>query len=455
MLEINGIKNGAVLQRDENDFCKAILFANFKGEPKTTLGKLTLIEKNKWELSGIFVGGPYNFAIEDKEEKIEFSDIYVGDLWLLAGQSNMEGAGKLRESQKNYDKNPVETVRAYYMNEKWDAARTQLHQLWESADEYIYNRYRSQRKDSRWGDEFPKVQDNGVGPGLYFALEMQNLCNGIPQGVIPCGIGGASLEEWNPKYDDKLYAAAKRRFHECGGHIKGIFWHQGETQAMGNATDTFVSEMKTLVDCMRKDFGENLPFVQVQLNKYMGASKENDAAWNKIRELQRTLDQHINNLVTVYSVDCELDDLIHLSSESQEIIGKRAAEAMMLLSERKGVPSPEFKSIEIVQDDYVPFFYNIRVNYKNIVGKLTSNGVPWGFYILDSESSEPFRAISRVCLEGDSVRIKVELDKEKLEESYICYAYGNTFYCNITDSGNRSLPAFGPLKISDYLNKGE
>ena len=454
-MKINyGLKNGALLQRDENDLCRCTFGAEASGEIKSSLGKITIIGDGVYSLEGIEVGGPYEIRISDDEESVMLTDIYVGDLWLLVGQSNMEGSGKWRERYQKYDAAPSPTIRAYYMNEAWGEARSQLHQLWESHDPQISVTFRNERKSSRWGSEYPESQNNGVGPGLFFAIEMQKRTDGVPQGVIPCGVGGSGLVQWNPDGENNLYSAALRRFRECGGNIKGIFWHQGETQAMSCAYPTFALEMEHLVSCMRRDFGNpHIPIVQVQISKYAAASPAADDSWNKIRELQRTLDKKIENLATVYSLDLEMDDLIHLSSESHEILGARAAEAMCVLLGEDGAPSPELDSFEIIQDDYVSFFANVRVNFKNVVGSLCANGVPSGFYILDSESGSPLRAISRICLEGSSARVKVELDADKLGEYYVGYGYGNDFYCNITDSEMRSIPGFGPLKISDHLKK--
>ena len=454
-MKINyGLKSGAVLQRDENNLCRCTFGADVCGEIRSSIGKTVKIGDGVYSLEGIPVGGPYDIIISDDRESVTLSAIYVGDLWLLAGQSNMEGSGKWREKYQKYDKNPSPTVRAYYMNETWGAAKSQLHQLWESHDSQISDTFKNDRKNSRWGAEFPEVQNNGVGPGLFFAIEMQKRMDGVPQGVIPCGVGGSGLWQWNPDGENNLYTAAKRRFRECGGNIKGIFWHQGEAQAMGGAFKTFVFEMEHLILGIRKDLGNSeLPIVQVQLNKYVAANPATDEAWNIIREMQRTLEDKIENLATVYSLDLELDDLVHLASEGHEILGARAAEAMSVLIGKTGVPSPTFDSFEVIQDDYVPFFANVRVNFRNIVGELTSQGVPSGFYILDSESCLPLRAISRTCLEKNSVRIKLEFDIDKLGDYYIGYGYGNNFYCNITDSANRSIPGFGPLKIKDYLKK--
>ena len=446
-----GLKSGALLQRDENNVCKCFFRAEIKGKVSTSLGKIIKNDGDMYELKGIPVGGPYSFSLSDDDSQVEFADIYVGDLWLLAGQSNMEGAGKMRDSQLIYDEKPEESIRAYYMNERWGVAKSQLHQLWESADDCISTFYRKCRRESPWGDECPKIQDGGVGPGLYFALEMQKRMGGVPQGVIPCGVGGANLWQWSPNGEDNYYVAAKRRFYECGGNIKGIFWYQGEAQCYSDGCKSFVSDMKTLVKGFRRDFGvQTLPFVQVQINKYHAATIETDEAWTKIRELQRTLEKEIDNLATVYSNDCELDDLIHLSSESHLKIGKRAAEAMSVLTGGDGVSSPDFAGFEIVQDDYVPFRVNVKVNFRNVIGRLKSLGVPNGFFMMENPS-EPIREIARVILEGNTARLIVEIDPQKIKDYYVCYAWGNTYYCNITDEKDRAIPGFGPLKIADYL----
>lgn len=332
-----GLTNGAVLQRDENNLCRCIFGADVNGEIKSSLGRINKIDDNVYTLAGIAVGGPYRISISDNDGSVELSDIYVGDLWLLAGQSNMEGAGKWREKYQKYDAAPLPSVRAYYMNETWGAAKSQLHQPWESHDPQIAIPFRNDRKNSQWGAECPEIQNNGVGPGLFFVIEMQKRMGGVPQGVIPCGVGGSNLSQWDPDEENNLYSAAYRRFRECGGNIKGIFWHQGESQAMGLAFPTFISEMEHLVSRFRRDFGNpNLPIVQVQLNKYVAADAAVDESWNKIREMQRTLDARISNLSTVFSLDLELDDLIHLASESHERLGARAAEAMCVLAGEGG-----------------------------------------------------------------------------------------------------------------------
>lgn len=445
-----GLKNGAVLQRDEQGYCKCYFKADTVGKLVSSIGEVVKQNEELYLLRNIPVGGPYEITLSDEEGTCTFTDIYVGDLWLLGGQSNMEGAGKWRDRQREYDENPAVSIRAYYMNECWGPAKSQLHQPWESKDECICGRYREDRKKSLWAEEFPPIQKDGVGPGLFFAREMQDKSK-VPQGVIPCAVGGASLDDWKPGSGNNFYAAALRRFRECGRCVRGVFWYQGESQAGEEGCQSFVADMKELVSAMRRDFDEpHLPFVQVQINNFV---RGEDLPWMKIRELQRTLDQHIPQLATVYSVDCQRDDLIHLSSEAQENIGKRAAEAMHLLLTGEGDPSPDLDYLEIVPDDFVPFWSNIIVHYKNVAGGLKAAGVPSGYELLQGESASPAKEIARLCIGEDFVRIKVEMTPEQIKEYFLCYAYGNSFYCNITDGAGRSIPAFGPLKIKDYVRE--
>ena len=110
-MKINyGLKSGAVLQRDENNLCRCTFGADVCGEIRSSIGKTEKIGDGVYSLEGIPVGGPYDIIISDDRESVTLSAIYVGDLWLLAGQSNMEGSGKWREKYQKYGKIPSITM---------------------------------------------------------------------------------------------------------------------------------------------------------------------------------------------------------------------------------------------------------------------------------------------------------------------------------------------------------
>ncbi len=447
---MTGIQSGMVMQR-KNDLCDIIINTEKELTLLSALGSLNKISENSYRLSGIPTGGPYKLSFSDGEREYEYTDIYVGDVWVLAGQSNMEGAGQMRKEQYDYEASPIKEVRAFYCGDFWDVARPQLHQGWLSKDEFISDITITSRLNSKWGNAYPENELRGVGPGLYFALGMYEK-TGVPQGVIPCALGGSNLSQWNPE-NGPLYSAMKRRFAECGSSVKGVFWHQGESECyFPNGCCNYVDNMKKLVSSMRRDFNNpEMPFVYAQISNFFIAGRQDDPAWMRIRELQRALIKEIDNTEVVYTVDCRHDDLIHLSSEAHIILGKRASDAMWYLLTGEGLPSIELEGFEMIQNETVPFWTDLKIVFKNVGEKLISTGVPSGISIMRSVDGEEACLFSRIDLGENFIMATTELSPEELSELYVCYAHGNHYFCNITDNTDRSIPGFGPLKISENI----
>ena len=73
--------------------------------------------KFEGRLSGLPVGGPYEITLTipgNVPETLTVSDLLVGDVWLLGGQSNMEGCGFRKDRAK-----PHPLVREFYMTDEW------------------------------------------------------------------------------------------------------------------------------------------------------------------------------------------------------------------------------------------------------------------------------------------------------------------------------------------------
>ena len=462
MLEITGIKSGAVLQRDENDFCKITLIADFKGEPKTSFGKLTHIENNKWELSDIFLGGPYSITIEDAADSVTFNDIYVGDLWLLAGQSNMEGAGVMTVEDEYEANHTNPFIRAFYMNDNWDNAKPILHHLHLSKEPAHQKTWSDNMKNLEERgltiyDNHPYEAKRSVGPGYYFAKEMFKLTDGVPQGVIPAAVGGAPIEKWLPVTDEEenYYTAACHRIEETGSNIKGVFWAQGE----GNPNyEVYPSQIESIRNdlCIRTGKSK-MPFVQMQSFKSTLFLDNADCSmvWSRFREMQRKMAQDADMLATIATNDLSLEDCIHLSSDAQKIAGVRGARAMNYIITGCGFAEPVFDKIYFKNDRYVPHFFNeIHIRFNNVAGALKSSGVPHGFAIKKIDEKEPAeRMFRKVSLKQNEVVISIEIPTEKLSDYELWYGYGNDFYCNITDGENRAIPAMGPISLKNYITE--
>ena len=390
-------------------------------------------------LKGLKTGGPYNINLRIGKESLLVKNILVGDVWILGGQSNMQGRGKLANAYKN--SSPM--VRAYYMEGRWRYAKDPVIVPQMSEFDAHWNILNEEKPDkiTKWKDPFGK----GTGPGVAFANELYKM-TGIPQGIIACAHGGSSMNQWNPELKntgtDSLYGAMLHRIALNGGLVSGIIWYQGCSEANQNDVSCFAKRMQEFVKNIREDFNfPEMPFIQVQLARLVYGDERLDSMWTIIREIQRTMHTRIKNLLTVPAIDLELDDHIHLCGKSQNILGRRLAEAVMTINnDRTSLPPPiELKSVCVVDR---PEFAEkqVEISFKNVVGSLVSGSRPNGFSFNRVSSDFSFNTELR----GDKVILYCPHWKGI---SYISYGYGTNPYCNITDEAGRSIPAFAPFPV--------
>lgn len=134
------------------------------------------------------------------------------------------------------------------------------------------------------------------------------------------------MAQWDPKLkkdgDNSLYGAMLNRVKRNGGFVSGMIWYQGCSDAKEETIPLFRQNMIRFVKALRRDFRfPGMPFVQVQIARLIYTDATSDKNWTCIREIQRTLQNSIRNLLTVPAIDLELDDGIHISGSSQIILG--------------------------------------------------------------------------------------------------------------------------------------
>ncbi len=457
-----GLADGALLQRNPDGVCECRFALECDGKVKSSLGQIENF-RDEYILTGIPAGGPYDIELTDDCETLKLL-IWVGDLWLLGGQSNMEGAGRMTETDKFDELNPNPAIRAYYLDNRWDAATPILHEPWISVDACQREVWKSSQLNSIWKSDQPDfishgVPKRGVGPGLHFAKKLFAL-TGVPQAVIPCALGGSSMAQWKPEGEDGngLYGAMLRRFKRTGGKVRGIFWYQGCSETLRAGVDCFTDTMTAFVSSIRRDLKDpQLPFVQVQIAQTALPDSnhfECGLMWEGVREKQRTLGDIIPFLETVAAIDAPRDDLIHLSSDGQKLVGERAALSMAkLCGYRGGISAPKFAGMELRDDECRPFWAILALRYEN-VSRLVSTGAPSGFTITSSPDERvlnPSSGIARISFDGEWVLIYTEMSRNELNKCFVRYGYLNMSYCNIGDADGHLLPAMGPIAISDYI----
>ncbi len=387
-------------------------------------------------LVGVPVGGPYTVELQVGDECAVVEDVLVGDVWIIAGQSNAQGFGNLIDAEP-----PHPLVRAFYMDDRWEVAADPLHNIWDAVD---------QVHADLCGGVLPGVETRkGVGYGVSFGVEMQRR-TGVPQGVIASAHGGTAMAQWTPRYVKRggrsLYGALLRRVRKNGGRVAGIVWYQGCSDTSDpDAVARFSSRVAAFVRAVRKDLGHpDLPIAMVQIARLFKQVADRQG-WNGIQERQRRLPERISHCTVVPAIDLVLDDYVHIGGTGQQALGRRLASAMAVLKgwETEELPPIEFAGITL-REEPVTGTVQVVVRYTNVMGGLTAAGLPSGFAVVDEQCAS---YVYRTDLAGDCAILAVDVPIAELAEKALHYGHGTTPYCNITDRAGRSLPVMGPIRL--------
>jgi sialate O-acetylesterase len=390
-------------------------------------------------LSGVPMGGPYNIEFRSAgATPVVVKDVLVGDLWILAGQSNMEGVGDLENVQP-----PDPRVHSFDQLDRWFLAQEPLHNLVGAVDRVHWRGNPPTRVTGQELETYNKERKKGAGLGLPFAAEMVRR-TGVPVGLIPCAHGGTSMAQWDPALKDKrgdsLYGAMVRRFEAIGGKAAGVLWYQGEAEANAKAAPIFANKFEDFVAAVRRDFAQpDLPFYYVQIGRYVSPASGRE--WNAVQEAQRVLGDKIPKSGVVSAIDFSLDDVIHVSTPSQKRLGVRLA----------NLATGKAKSPNVVSAHYQPTngaFGLINVKFANVTGKLQADGRVSGFGLY-TPAGEWIPAIFRADVDpSDGSTVLLHVNGKIPEDAALYYGYGRDPYCNLRDEADMGVLVFGPLPLN-------
>ena len=227
------------------------------------------------------------------------------ELFLLVGQSNMAGRGIVEAA----DREPIPGVYALNKELAWTPAIDPVH--------------------------FDKPYA-GAGLGRWFAKTLKAANPSASIGLIPCAAGGTSLNEWAP--EGKLYADAVRRAREAmkSGRLRGILWHQGESDTGDEALARSYRERWTrFVEALRRDLNAaEVPAMVGQLGEFTYKDRGGAMIFAPLVDEQlATIPLHVPRTAFVSSAGLKhKGDKVHFDSASLREFGRRYALAYMSLS---------------------------------------------------------------------------------------------------------------------------
>lgn len=226
-------------------------------------------------------------------------------IYLLVGQSNMAGRG----TPERIDTLTDPQILMFSKDEKWLPAKEPL--------------------------AFDKPGVAGVGPGLAFGKAILASDKTATVGLVPAAVGGTAIDLWKPGAFDAAtnthpYDDAIRRAKNAMqlGELKGIIWHQGESDANMILSGEYESKLVQLIERFRRDLGyPDVPFILGEIGDFRPGQ---NLEIPKINAIIRKVAANTKNsgLAQCYGLTHK-GDFIHFDTPSARELGKRYAAALL------------------------------------------------------------------------------------------------------------------------------
>lgn len=347
-------QSGMVVQRDRPLTLEGT--ADAGSHIKITLEKhtfnATANNRGQWKamLPPLSAGGPYAITVTDGKRTIALTDILAGEVWIAAGQSNMEFqlhrakggreavASSADPQLRIFDMKPIAPTNAYRWSDEIIAAMDSL----------------GHYKPTTWQKLTPDNAADFSAVAYFFARNLRDSLN-VPVGIISNAVGGSTTESWtdinvieeempeaivNWRGNDYLQLWAQDRANENTGRegnhrhpyepgylfatgirplghlpVAGAIWYQGES----NAHNTMLHEslFRQLVKSWRNQFGTGMPFHFVQL------SSMDRPSWAIFRDSQRRLAREMEGVTM--SVCSDYGDSLDVHPWHKAPVGHRLA----------------------------------------------------------------------------------------------------------------------------------
>ncbi len=431
------------------------------------------------EFDAMKAGGPYTLTVE-ADRSVTINDVMVGEVWLAAGQSNMEWPlDKCTDGRADGAKAGDPQIRLLnrlgrgrIFGPAWDKATLDM----AAAKDYYAG---------TWAVCSPESVGNFSGVGFYFAKALKEELD-VPIGIISMPIGGTIIEAFisreallanrhlrpfadteTPWYENRLIPSWMR---DCGkknlaswienpvgarpGHpyeptylfecgiepvipfaIRGVIWYQGESNAtIHDQDDAPASQeycragIETLVADWRTRWNDEFAFYHVQLPNY------EKRPWMLFREVQLQTLQTIPNSGLVVTIDVGRPKNIHPKDKRE--VGERLA--LWALGKTYGkeliYSGPIFKSLRREGRELVVTFDYAGTGLKTRDGEEAK-----GFEIADA--SGDYHA-AKAVIAGDTLKLHSSEVKRPIS---VRYAWAANPICNLVNS--EDLPA-SPFRAS-------
>lgn len=233
-------------------------------------------------------GGWYNLEVRGiKNETVLFTSsvdrVGIGEVFLIAGQSNAQGYGTSPNAKGATDDRVNTYVPRYH-----DTHGT---------DQYVnLPNYLNDLSFAKL-DAYRDIGPTGYTPYCYGELgDLLTSRLNVPVLFFNAGFTGTSTTNWvqsaqgirtyNEQYrtEELLYGAPYRAFQVALQSIntltgfRSVLWHQGEhdrfTNGTGLSAGEYATNLRFLIDKSRSDIGAQIPWVVARVSRYLGSNDQ-------------------------------------------------------------------------------------------------------------------------------------------------------------------------------------
>lgn len=444
-LQIPGVlTDNAVLQRNKpipvsgRGMSGDTVTVKFNGQTKTTK-----VEDGEWylELDSQPAGGPYKMTISDSGYTRTFKGIYVGEVFVVAGQSNAEWS--IYESEDNKD-----TLRQFNNQRQVRLFRP------------ISLRATKPMLDTQtqWQMAYDEYSEHVFGTtsaiGVFCVqklLELNPELKGIKIGIVQMTYGGTSIELFMPdcvneknnhvQRDNEFIASGFwNGYMDCitPYAVRALMYYQGENSAQ--LQYYYEEKLREYIWGVRNEFGdEDLPIMLVQLAGYGGNYGQDYDSWPKIREVQMRVANTTDNVGLVTAIDLSDVDPLNIHPISKRPIGERLAYLAMdiVYGQKNDVKSPALTAYELEGN-----VYRLKFDTESLTIKQDAFG-DWAFEILGADGKW---TQAQAQVDGNTLLV---WSKEVIVPQGVRYAWAN--YPKACLFGDYDLPVL-PFNTTKDLN---
>lgn len=369
-------------------------------------------------LPDVATGGPYSVEVRAGEAGERFTDIWVGDIWVIGGQSNAVGAG----GDLNLGRKPIPGVNGL-------SPRYSIYE-WRPAQDGFF--------------------ENTVGSWVTAAQNFRQ-ATGVPVGLVGFASGSKAMDYFLDR-SRKDVPLLKPLIERHARHAAFFFWYQGESDSFNEASCAAYGEkLGTLAAAMRRDTGNpDLKINIIQLAKYLW---KKDAHFSPIREAQRQFVLKNPGAVLYSTLPHAVNekDKIHLVTPSYIQLGEQIGKNMIEWEKtgRLVSPGPQLEKVTFSTPDRK----EITALFNN-AESLSGGDQPDQWYVTDAShqgfGSSGFVPVTAIRIDAPNHSVVLTLGEPAGNPAQLSYGYRADIGGTLQNGGAHPAPAFvqAPVELN-------